>query len=644
MGFLGYINAMALVDIRDPRILSRVSINYFFFGFYFAFITLLHVYHVFLIESIASFSRYFFLVYAIVECAIETLLLILFANGVRHFFSSIGKAFFSLIAILMLFTHFIDLPLVRFMDMSFWYGINFIFQESWQNFIELLYASNVSLWVWFFSFLGGFVLLVLGMTLYSFTERWASAKPLVFSYSPIAALLCGLCLFLATWDYSAQKFASTKEFSRYAKTLPWKNTLRKQKNSLLPLSYPLKPLKPFDAKEIAQTHAAKRKPDIYLFVIESLREDYITGALAPHLSRFKRDCHTFDLALANANATHLSWFALFYSHYPFYWDRVKNKTYTAGSPSLQLLKELGYKINVCTSSRLAYYQMDRILFGEAGYLADNLYAFEDALHDESYQRDEQAMDKLLHEMHAEKSGGHLNIVFLDATHLGYSFPHDTHGVFHPYEDKINYVKAAFTNRGVEKIQNRYRNAIFFIDSLFGRFFEHLEKKEGGKDSIVIVTGDHGEEFFEQGHLFHASSLSHQQMHVPLYYKFPNKKPTFAQRETHMTCHMDIFPTLFHYIFDREIASDCLQGESIFKENRWPFTVTTRFNASRAPYEFCIHSGKEKIIASFSDERSIMRSRGLRILSLRNADDDLIPCDIPKIKSEYAPAFDRLFSP
>ncbi len=635
---------MSLVDIRDPRVLSRVSINYFFFGFYYIFITILHVYHVYLVESVASFTRYFFMVYAVVECSIETILLILLANGVRHFFSFLGKTIFSTLVVLLLFTHFIDLPLVRFMDMSFWYGINFIFQESWQNFVELLYASNVSLWVWFFCFLGGFLILGLIVSLYLVTERWIATRPLVFSYSPIAALLCGLCLFLGTWDYSVQKFARTNEFSRYAKTLPWKNTLRKQKQSFLPLLHPLKPFKAFDAKEIAKAHVVKRKPDIYLFVIESLREDFITPDLAPHLSTFKTQCVTFDLALANANATHSSWFSLFYSCYPFYWDEVKDKNYKAGSPSLQLLKEIGYKINVCTSSRLTYYQMDRILFGAAGHLADNLFAFEDALHDESYQRDEQAVDRLISEMQTGEAGGHLYIIFLDATHLGYSFPHDTHGIFKPFEDKINYIKAAFTNKGIEKIQNRYRNAIFFIDSLFGRFFHALKKKPGGDDSVVIVTGDHGEEFFEQGHLFHASSLSHPQMHVPLYYKFGNGPIPFPHREQGMSCHMDIFPSLFHYIFDQEIATTFQQGESIFRERRWPFTVTARFNASRPPYEFCIHSVKEKIIASFSDERSITRSRGLRIISSRGIQDNVLPYDIHKIKSQYAPAIDHIFAP
>ena len=67
------------------------------------------------------------------------------------------------------------------------------------------------------------------------------------------------------------------------------------------------------------------KPDIYLFVIESLREDYITVENSPHLNQFKEKNVSFDLTLSNANATHNSWFSLFHSKFPFYWEKSIQK-------------------------------------------------------------------------------------------------------------------------------------------------------------------------------------------------------------------------------------------------------------------------------------------------------------------------------
>src|ERR1700722_11553084 len=122
----------------------------------------------------------------------------------------------------------------------------------------------------------------------------------------------------------------------------------------------------------------------------------------------------------------------------------------------------------------------------------------------------------------------------------------------------------------------------------------LNSYKGGDESVVIITGDHGEEFYEEGHLFHASSLSHHQMHVPLYYKFGSSN--ILQKHPLMTCHMDIFPTLFHYLTDQDCMHNVLQGQSIFRPNRWPYTIIARFNASRSPREFCINNGNKKIIA------------------------------------------------
>ena len=287
--------------------------------------------------------------------------------------------------------------------------------------------------------------------------------------------------------------------------------------------------------------------------------------------------------------------------------------------------------------------MDKLIFGEANDLADEIVSFEDEESEIPHKRDKFVVDKLLHEMKkGEGSGGRVFIVFLDSTHLDYSWPEGEAVQFEPYKKKINYLKAAFTNQGLERIKNRYRNSLYYVDSLFGKFVHTLSTCPGGEEAVVVITGDQGEEFYEQGHLFHASSLSHPQTHVPLYYKFGKMGPFVEQREHGMSCHMDIFPTLFHYLFKRDVGREFCQGQSIFKEQRWPYTVTARFNASRSPCEFCIHNGKQKLTASFSDERNIFNARGLRILSTKDLKDDSIFHDHNSLREQFGKALDRIF--
>jgi membrane-anchored protein YejM (alkaline phosphatase superfamily) len=436
----------------------------------------------------------------------------------------------------------------------------------------------------------------------------------------------------------------TAHGSRYQKTLPWKTTIFPETQQEFALDYPLKA--PVFEHELISTLDSRvfslaRKPDIYLFVIESLREDYITSENAPFIHRFKQENLSFPLALSNANATHISWFSLFHSKYPIYWGQTPWSVQKEGSLPLRLLKKMGYRIHVLCSARLPFFNMNKVLFGEHGQLADSLYTFDDDLSLLPCVRDQKVMDRLL-QMKEESAGSRLFIVFLDSTHHDYSWPEDKKCLFHPFEEKINYIKSAFLKGSLEGVQNRYRNALHFVDSLFEKFFVSLEESVSSKESVVVITADHGEEFYEGGNLFHASGLTHPQTHVPLYYKFGNHQELHNEAGCAMTCHMDIFPSLFHYLIGEDLLGDVLQGQSIFNTHRWPFVVTGRFSMSRPPSEFFIHNGRSKVLASFTDENDIFQSKGLKILARKSLSDELLPHDIPTVKEEFKEAFERLF--
>jgi membrane-anchored protein YejM (alkaline phosphatase superfamily) len=499
----------------------------------------------------------------------------------------------------------------------------------------------VPLLVWVAAGLIGIILFFSGIFLYRMTEIWAMQRQLIVSFPILGAAVCTLCLFLASWDYSVRSHISKTYFDRFQKTLPWKSTFFPQKVDYLSLKAALKG--PQGEEELMQNLDSRffslvRKPDIYLFIVESLREDYISPENAPHLNRFKKENLAFELALSNANATHISWFSLFHSQFPFYWEKTDPEEVKKGSIPLQLLKKMGYKVYVSSSARLTYFQMNRVIFGEGEHLADALFISEDEDCDEPYKRDQKAMDNLLVEM--QKGGsGHLFIVFLDATHHHYSWPIEM-SKFYPFEEKINYISAAVSKKGLEKIKNRYRNALYFIDDQFGKFLNALDKAPGGKEAVVVITADHGEEFYEHGNLFHASGLSQPQMHIPLYYRFG--KNQISHTHCDMTCHMDIFPTLFHYLIGEDLMGEVLQGESIFKTNRWPFTIVARFNAISNPYEFCIHNGSYKLHASFNNQKNIFNSKGLKIISTKNCQDENIVKEVGAIHEEFGPAFERIF--
>lgn len=615
--------------------------NYLFFGAYFIIISAIHLFHVFLIPSENAASS-FFAVYTLGQCALETLLLLTLAAFCRHFLPGKVYRLFSALFFTLLLIHLIDFILIRFMDMSFWFALHLVLQESGENFIEMLYASNVSLFVWGLATLSAFLLIAGGILIFRWTEKKTDLKPKITTYPQVIAVAGVIALFLMTWERTGRPFTYTKQFERYEKTLPWKTIVSSSRHVEYFLSKGLQlPEEEYNALRSLDSHAFSlvEQPDIYLFVIESLREDFIQPHLAPNLSAFRDQNIHFDLALANANATQDSWFSIFFSKYPFYRGKINPDTWEGGSIPLRLLKTMGYQIHTFSSARLNYYRMDQLIFGNAMNLTHSFFSPDDI--EEPYQKDIATIEQLIETMKTPSSSSRVFITFLDSTHHDYSWPTETGSHFFPFEERINYFKLAFSDRGIGLIQNRYRNALFFVDSLIGQFLQALESIPQGSKSLVVIAADHGDEFYEHGHLFHASGLTHPQMHIPLYYKFGEHSPT---PQCTMTCHMDIFPSIFHYLLGEDHFSAVFQGQSIFKTDRRPHVITGRFNASRAPYEFAIHNGTEKLIARFNNSWDIFNATKIKILSVKNNHEEHLQLDQHTIQNLFDEAFDHLCAP
>lgn len=638
-----------IIDEKSPFLLpGKIRVNYLYFGFFFLLLSILHVYSITLIEKGTVFAESYFLFNVIAQCFLETLVLILMASFVQTFLPKIFTIFFVFVTFSLFLSHVLDFPLVRIMDWSIWYVFHFLSQESYANFIEMLYASHISLLAWII--IGGAILglVFLGYFLFNITEKFSKSRPLLLTRKSVFTSLCATAVLLGFCDQTAKHFIPSVMSEKYQRCLPWKTTLFPSSQVSLKFFHPLKGGK--DEKEIHQKIAASSlvladKPNIYLFVIESLRDDYLTAEVAPNMNRFKKQNIAFDLALSNANATQISWFSIFHSKQPVYWGKVIPSEWTSGGPPLQILKQLGYKINVYSSARLSYYHMDELMFGQNRFLADNVFLFPHDDEKQAYESDRDTIQKLCDDIRAaDKTEGNVFVIFLESTHFSYSWPKDAPPRFAPIVEEINYLKAAYYMDDLEKIRNRYRNAIHFIDSLVGNFFTALNDSSQYEDAVIVLTGDHGEEFYEQGHLFHASALSNMQTHVPIYYKFGKNEVLPADQCCKMTSHIDIFPTLLDYLGAGELSDQILDGQSVFKEKKWPYVVSTRYNASRTPNEFFIHNGRHKLVLQFVNEREIFKCKQLRILALKDLEDESVPMQAQEVEKNFKDAFESLFGP
>lgn len=602
-----------------------ITINTLYFGTFFTLLTFLSTSSIIMKDP---FTGIFFFLYAAGQAALETILLIVLGHWIyRTFGKPCFEAFIGATFVLLIL-HACDFFMNRILDLSIWATIGFVLDETWENLIFMFEASGVPLWFWGAFGFGLLLLPLIGVLLYRLCSKYSNLET---RPEWIAQTLCCIPAALFIWDVSSSRVIHPDEYTAFTRLLPWKTTFLQPENTQLALEHPLK--RP--SLTVAKPPLLAKKPNIYLFVIESLREDFITHKTAPHLAAFRDKYIHFDLALSNGNASHISWFSLFHSQFPYFWRHTQQEAGSTGSPALRFLKELGYKIHLYSSADLGYYGMEELLFGD---LLDSNHAFHYGAAMTAAESDQKAIEALRRAAN-EAPSGQVFITFLDSTHFGYSWPSEEAPAFEPVVHEFALFQIIQSKSLIEKIKNRYRSAIHHIDTLFGRFWDTLPNQ---KEAVVAIVGDHGEEFFEKGNLFHNSHLVHEQTHIPLYFKLGEQTRPIIQRA--VISQMDIFPTLIDAVFNQPVSF--LEGSSIFQKPTWPFAVIARYNAGRTPYEFALHNGSHKVIARFANHQELFAAQPLILRSLSDAHDnptyECKTCSEQWVRQEFGPALDRLF--
>jgi arylsulfatase A-like enzyme len=88
---------------------------------------------------------------------------------------------------------------------------------------------------------------------------------------------------------------------------------------------------------------------------------------------------------------------------------------------------------------------------------------------------------------------------------------------------------------------QYAGDARWTDATLGEFFALLRARGVWDDALVIVTADHGEEFFEHGEKGHKKNLYAETVHVPLIVKYPGQRE--ARRDTRLVSLVDVMPTV-----------------------------------------------------------------------------------------------------
>ncbi len=89
----------------------------------------------------------------------------------------------------------------------------------------------------------------------------------------------------------------------------------------------------------------------------------------------------------------------------------------------------------------------------------------------------------------------------------------------------------------------YNSEIRFVDEKINRLYDRYG---WDKNTLLIVTADHGEEFREHQRIRHGATLYSEVIRVPLLMVFPGEGPAGKRIKTHVST-LDILPTLRSYL-------------------------------------------------------------------------------------------------
>lgn len=270
--------------------------------------------------------------------------------------------------------------------------------------------------------------------------------------------------------------------------------------------------------------------NIVWLVAESWRADMLTPEIMPQTWAFAQKTKQFREHYSGGNGTRMGMFSQFYGLYGSYWFDFLN---SGRQPLLmEVLQKNGYDMMAYTSSRFSYPEFDKTVF--AGLPESQLQSYTEG---DGWERDRKNVADLLG--YIEKAEDpFFGFMFFESAHANYYFPEES--VIAPdYIEDFNYLTLDI-EKEIERIRARYINANHHLDSQLGRVFAALEEQGKLDNTIVIVTGDHGEEFMENGRWGHNSTFSQEQIRVPFLLYVPGQAP---QQFDIMTSHHDVPATV-----------------------------------------------------------------------------------------------------
>jgi len=411
----------------------------------------------------------------------------------------------------------------------------------------------------------GFALITLGFISLQAAILWLahrlyvkkSAPQLSFKFLPITAIVATV---LVHMGFALDSY-TTNQLNVVAQAIPFYQPVSArgffkslgftmQREAKLKLKGKLNyPLNPIQFKQPAKPY------NIIWLTSESWRADTLNEKIMPNSWEFAKGAARFTRNYSTGNGTRMGVFGMFTAMPGNYWFPFLEER--RGAAIIDVLEQQQYQMSFYTSAKFSYPEFDKTIFA---HVPTNL------LHDNNkgasgWENDRNNVTSLLSFIdNRDKSKPFFTFMFFESPHARYYFPPES-VIATPYRDDLNYATLSKTalRDDIVPIKNRYINSVHHLDMQYGRVFDYLKQHQLLDNTIVILVGDHGEEFMEHGFWGHNSTFVDQQVRTPLVIYKPNSAPLVSDQ---MTSHMDIVPTIMPLLGVTNPSSDYATGYNL----------------------------------------------------------------------------------
>lgn len=387
-----------------------------------------------------------------------------------------------------------------------------------------------------------------------FLFRWCRTREERFPFSPatgrrwVQLAMLGVMLLTLGLVTSIQPQIPGEQ-RVYVRALPFSGALLGESSPFLAVEAVHYPPKSDESPIVLQ-----RKKDVVLITIETLRAPDFGAEFTPHLHALanRAECVASDQHFSGGHTTEFGVFSLLYGVHAFHYEPFQQRSIP--SVPLGILRSNGFRLEGAASSQLREWN-------KGAFMLANFDDYQEFVDVPSDQGDRRVVDWLKERLSADHAEPRFLFGFLDSTHHNYLYPPEFERftpVIPPNYDHFIGDERLAPKR--ERIHNRYKNALGYVDFLVGELVASLDERLASGEVILMVTGDHGEEFWEHGFLGHGAPVfNNERIQVP-FILCGEGRPDALTRSGHI----DMFPTLFSLLGGTRTPTtrDGLNGDAL----------------------------------------------------------------------------------